>query len=75
MAKNTNLKLIGRRLKHYRISRGYTQREVAEYIGCQRSAYAMYETGAAEMGATRLIDVASVLNVTPNDICGVRAGG
>lgn len=39
---------IGRNLKSLREANGYTQEQVATYLGINRSAYANYETGDRE---------------------------
>lgn len=44
---NENM-IIGRNLKVLREANGYTQEQVASFLGINRSAYANYETGERE---------------------------
>lgn len=36
---------LGKNLRTYRLMNGFTQNEVADYIGVERSTYTYYETG------------------------------
>lgn len=56
--KQTNV--VGSNLKALREANGYTQEQVASFLGVQRSAYANYETGDRE-APIELLEKASKL--------------
>ena len=52
------------RLKAERVANGLEQRDVAELVGIDRSAYSRYETGTRGMTVELLCDIAATLGVT-----------
>lgn len=57
--------LIGRNLKLLRLSAGMTQTNLAEKLGITFQQIQKYETGVNRISASRLIEVARVLQVKP----------
>lgn len=57
------LKRIGKRLKFYRLSKGFTQEELAERAGFTRSYYTEIETGKRNVSIVNLCRLSSALNV------------
>lgn len=56
-------KTIGETLKKIRLSRGLSQREIAESVNIERSTYAYYERGTTVPDILKLAKIASVFNV------------
>ncbi|MEQ8602548.1 MAG: helix-turn-helix transcriptional regulator [Marivibrio sp.] len=54
---------VGNRVRELRIRSGMTQQTLAEKVGVSFQQVQKYEKGANRMGASRLIQVASILNV------------
>ena len=52
--------------------RGLTQKELAEKIGMTRESIAAYEAGRSHLMDTTLLDMASVLRVSVNEILGLE---
>jgi transcriptional regulator with XRE-family HTH domain len=69
---DNRLIIIGERLQTIRKRRGFTQKELGERIGLTREAVASYETGRSHLMITTLLDMASVLRVTVNEILGLE---
>lgn len=59
---------IGKRIKELRIVCGYNQQQLADYVGFDRAALAMIETGKNSTPVSRLWLICSALNCTPNDL-------
>ena len=57
-------------LKRFRLEKGLTQRQVADYIGCAPSVYSRYETGDREPSIDVLIQLSQYLNVSIDHIVG-----
>jgi len=66
------LTAIGKNLQSMRKRRGLTQKELAEKIGMTRESIAAYEAGRSHLMDTTLLDVASVLRVSVNEILGLE---
>ena len=53
-----------KRLEDLRIDHDLTQREVAEYLGCQREVYRRYEKGTRTIPIDFLIKLSKYYNVS-----------
>lgn len=62
---------ISERLRSARKNAGFTQKQVAEYIGVTESAYCGYETGKRQPDPTKVRAIASLLEVTGDYILGL----
>ena len=58
------------RLKELRESKGLTQKEVAEIIGCSEISYARYENEKREPDISTLCKLAEYFNVTVDYLIG-----
>lgn len=61
------LDLLGRRVRALRKRAGLTQSELAEAIGMSRYAIISLETGKHDIGASRLVSLASALEADVSD--------
>lgn len=52
------------RLRALRVERGFTQKQVAEMLGIDRTTYAKYEAGANEPGIAMIKRLAEAFGVT-----------
>ena len=60
---------IGKKIKEARISKGYTQEELGNLIGVQKSAIAKYENGrVVNIKRSTLQKIAEVLNIRPSEL-------
>jgi transcriptional regulator with XRE-family HTH domain len=66
------LTAIGKNLQSMRKRRGLTQKELAEKIGMTRESIAAYEAGRSHLMDTTLLNMASVLRVSVNEILGLE---
>lgn len=62
---------ISDRLRTARKKAGFTQRQVADYIGVTESAYCGYETGKRQPDPAKISAIASLLHVTGDYILGL----
>lgn len=62
-------------LRYYRTRAGYSQRQVAEYLGLCRSAYTYYETGKSTPSAADLARLAGLYAIRMEDFFAPPAGG
>lgn len=62
---------ISERLRTVRKRAGFTQRQVADYIGVTESAYCGYETGKRQPDPAKISAIASLLHVTGDYILGL----
>lgn len=60
---------LGERLLELRKINGYTQKEVSELLGIDRSAYAKYETGKALPTINNLIKLAKFYGESLDSLC------
>lgn len=60
--------MIPMRIKELRKAHGYTQADVADYIGFSRSAYTNMEIGIREMTVETLLKLAVLYNVSTDYI-------
>jgi transcriptional regulator with XRE-family HTH domain len=66
---------VGNRVRILRAARGMTQAELAERIGLSAQQLQKYEIGVNRISASRLYDMARVLDADPNDFFdGFEAG-
>lgn len=54
---------VGKRIRHRRWMNGTTQQQLAEQVGIKFQQIQKYETGMNRVSASRLWDIAKVLNV------------
>lgn len=59
---------IGNRIKELRKSKGFSQKEMAELIGVNRSTYSNYENNNREPNVDTLTKIASVLDINVADL-------
>lgn len=55
-------------LKNYRLANDYTQQQVADVLGIDRTAYANYELGHTSPNIENLCKLARIFGVTLNDL-------
>ena len=67
--------VIAERLTAVRKQAGITQIDMAKRLKVTQSMYSRYERGDARIYADLLCKMASILNVTPNELCGVTKSG
>lgn len=60
------------KLKEIRIQKGFTQRDIADYLGCAPSVYSRYETGDREPSLDILVKIAHYLNVSVDFVLGIE---
>lgn len=65
---------FGARLAQLRKAAGYTQQQLADEIGASRRQVAYYEGESEHPPASLLIDLARALNVTTDELLGLKAG-
>lgn len=65
---------FGERLAQLRKAAGYTQLQLADEIGATRRQVAYYESESEHPPASLLIALARALNVTTDELLGVRSG-
>lgn len=60
---------IGQKIREARILKGYTQEELGNMIGVQKSAIAKYENGrVVNIKRSTLQKIAEVLNIRPSEL-------
>lgn len=69
---NPNTEGFGARLVQFRKAAGYTQQQLADEIGASRRQIAYYEGESEHPPASLLIALAQALNVTTDELLGVR---
>ena len=62
--------MVGARVRMLRVSRGISQTALAERIGVTFQQVQKYEQGANRVGASRLAQIASVLDVSVGEFFG-----
>lgn len=65
---------FGERLAQLRKAAGYTQQQIADEIGASRRQIAYYEGESEHPPASLLIALAQALNVSTDELLGVRNG-
>jgi len=59
---------IGNRIRKLRELRNLKQSHIAEKLGTTQQTYSRYESGEIEITVTKLIEIAKVLDIKPEDI-------
>ena len=67
-----NRKDIGQRLKESRKNVGYTQKQVAEFLGMAQPNYANYEAGRVELDYEKLIILWQLFHVSADYLLGLE---
>lgn len=60
----------GERLKSLRISKGISQKDVANFLGIDRTTYLKYENGSSNPNIARLAQLAIFFGTTPDYLLG-----
>jgi len=74
MEKSIDYKKLGQRIKFYRLKKGLTQSQLAEFTNLSPSSISYIENATSSQGKQRkislnsLVKVSNELNVTPNDL-------
>ena len=63
----------GLRLARFRKAAGLSQKELADRIGVAQPIISRYEKGQRKLYDDMLIELAGVLDITPNDILGIAS--
>ena len=63
-----NYKIIGKRIRHYRKRRGYTQEQLGLSINTSGAYISNIERGVKKPSLDNLASIAEILDVTVNDI-------
>lgn len=58
------------RIQEYRKQRKWTQKELADHLGVERSAVAKWESGKSQPQAARLVALAEIFGCTVDEILG-----
>lgn len=66
---------IGENIRFYRKLMGLSQKELAKKAFCDRSYIALIECGRKLPSAAIIKIIAEALNVTPNELYGVKEAG
>lgn len=61
------MNIIGSNLKDYRIRMGYTQDQIAKFIGVERSTISHYETAERELSLVHLSKLADLFGIEMED--------
>lgn len=61
-------KKIGENLKQARKSKNLTQKQVAEILRMTQQQYSRFENGVFELNYTQIIELCSLLDITPNEL-------
>lgn len=65
-------KMVGENLKAARRSKGLAQKEVAETMLMTQQQYSRFENGVYELNYGQIRRLCELLDVTPNDLYGIR---
>lgn len=60
-----------KRLYDLRVDNDLSQKQVAEYLTCNRQVYARYERGLREIPVSMIINLAQLYNVSTDYILGI----
>ena len=60
--------MVGRRIKALRLRSGLTQKQVAARVGVTGAQFHRYEVGTTRVAASRLMDIAAVLDARAEDL-------
>lgn len=67
---NDNWKTLGNRLKEERDYRGYSQKEIAEYLGISRPTVSLIENGERKVDSLELQKLAELYNTSVDNLLG-----
>jgi len=67
--------IIGNRIRAYRIERGLSQEQLGIALKVSFQQIQKYEKGTNRLSATRLIETAKIMGVTPHDLLGWNGAG
>ena len=59
---------IGARIKELRVNKSISQKKLAEHLNISQSAYAKIEKGISKLDVNRLVEIAQILEVDPNEL-------
>lgn len=65
--------LIGLRLRHFRLAKGFSQAQLAQKIGVTRETITAYESGRARLLDDVIARLALVLSVSADNLLGLKA--
>lgn len=71
---NMYIKDMGNRIKKLRISKGYTQQDLAKRLNVTKSVISAYETGQRSPSYEILIGISSIFKVSTDYLLGVDNG-
>lgn len=74
MSEDTDRAALGARLKDAREYRGFSQEDVAKYLGVSRSAISLIESGARRLDILELKKVATLYECSIEDLTGGQPG-
>lgn len=66
--------LINESIRQCRISKGFTQEDIAEKLGLSKQFILQIEQGKRKIPVDRLIQIANILNCTLDDLVGRNFG-
>ena len=61
-------KLVGKRIKMYRMAKGLTQENLAEKIGLSRNYYSAAERGVYSLNLDKLVEIINILDCSADEI-------
>ena len=61
-------KMVGENIKQARKLKGLTQREVANHFRMTQQQYSRFENGVFELNYSQIIEICSLLDISPNEI-------
>ena len=64
------MKVLGDRLLKWRLEKGYTQRQMAEWLSVHRTSYTKYETGVIDPPLVTLCRMADIVGCTTDALLG-----
>lgn len=67
-----NRRAIGANIRYYRKLRGYSQEKLAELAEINEKLISFYETDSRTPPILNLIEIASALDVTLDELCGLH---
>ena len=60
------------RLREIRISKGFTQQEIANLLNTTQQQYSKYETGAQELPARHIVTLCQFYKVSADELLGIN---
>jgi len=65
-------KVIGRKVRHYRLMHSLTQQELAEKIGASASYIANIEQGQKGISVDKMVDISRFFKIGLSDLCPIE---